>query len=444
MSSATEIAAIRFGYGLRPGETAPSGAEDLLEALRTGRQRASEVESTTARLTLLDEFLASKGDKALRKELNGVARRRGLEDIAARIERRAYSPCGFYERMASFWADHFTVGTRNLRRFYFAGAYEDDAIRPHVIGHFADMLKAVVRAPAMLAYLDQAVSIGPNSKVGKRSGRGLNENLAREMLELHTLGVGAGYTQNDVREFAELLTGFGTRRRSLQFRFKKNWAEPGAETVLGRQYGGDPAMAEHVDELLEDLARHPSTARHLARKLAVHFVSDEPDPDLITHIAGVWTKTEGDLFQVASAMLDHPAAWKHPGRKVKRPVELVVSTLRAVGDSSVLPKDPAKRGRQMLRAMQGMGQILFKPPGPDGWPEAAGDWITAQGLAGRLQFASAIGRRLARSGGLDPRDFAELTLGTTLSETTRFVVSAAPDRWEGFALLLASPEFNRR
>lgn len=444
MTSVSEIAAIRFGYGLRPGTAAPGGAEDLLDALRSGRDRAPRVESSAERFELLEKFLAAKGDKVRRKELNGIARQRGLEDIAARVERRAFSPCGFYERMSAFWADHFTVAARNLRRSYFVGAYEDEAIRPYVTGRFADMLKAVVRAPAMLTYLDQVGSIGPNSNIGKKSGRGLNENLAREILELHTLGVGAGYTQGDVREFAELLTGFGARRRSMRFRFKSNWAEPGTETVLGREYGGDPPRAEHVDALLEDLARHPATARHLARKLAVHFVSDEPDPDLIAHIAAAWNKSDGDLLAVTAAMLDHPAAWQNPGSKVKRPVELVASTLRAVGDVPILPKDPIKRGRQMLRAMQSMGQVLFKPPAPDGWPETAGDWITPQGLAGRLQFASAVGRRLARSAGLDPRVFAERTLGGALGDTTRFVVGAAPDRWEGFALLLASPEFNRR
>ena len=445
MVSKSTIAAIRFGYGFGPDFSVPNSADSVFAELHAGAGSAPRLDESTKRLALLNEFLDAKGDGQRRKDLTQTARHRALATIAAQIERRAFARHPFFERLSAFWADHFTVSSRTLRRHYFLGSYEDDTIRPTMTGRFADMLKAVVRSPAMLTYLDQVISIGPNSRVGRTRKRGLNENLAREVLELHTLGAGGPYSQSDVTEFAKLLTGFGARRRSLRFRFKPNWAEPGAETVLGKSYGGDPARPDHVDALLEDLAVHPATAQHLARKLAVHFVADRPDTGLVQHVAAAWTDGGGDLTRVYAAILEHPSSWSTPMQKVRRPDELIAATLRANGQSDWIGSaQPHRRGRQILRAARTMGQTLFQPPGPDGWPEAAEAWITPQGLAGRLQFASAVGRRLAKRRQSDPRDFAERLLGDTLRPETRFVVGAAPDRWEGFALAIASPEFNRR
>ena len=447
MARRSTIAAIRFGYGFHPRQPAPRNAAALLRqaGLPPSADPHMAIEDQASRQARFKAFRAARGDNERRKEMRREMRRGAFRDIAARLERRALSPHGFRERLAAFWMDHFTVGYRNISHFnYFAG-YEDQSIRPHLGGRFADMLKAVVRAPAMLRYLDQVVSIGPNSDIGRKRGRGLNENLAREILELHTLGVGAGYSQTDVREFAELLTGFAFQPQTGAFRFMPRRAEPGTETVLGRRYGGDPARASDVDALLEDLARHPATARHLAGKLATHFVADDPDPDLVRHIEHAWSQGGGDLMPVYEALLEHPAAWRDPGAKVKRPQDLVISTIRATGLRPTPPGEAQmKRGRALFRALRTMNQAPFQAPGPDGWAEEAEAWITPQGLASRLEFASAAGKRLSRASEMDPRRFAEQALGEMLSKDTKWVVSAAAERWEGFALVLASPEFNRR
>ncbi len=447
MARQSTIAAVRFGYGFHPKQPAPQDGGALLDQARLALRADPPmmVDDKAVRRAKAQAFRDARGDQERRKALRRELRLGAFRDIAARYERRALSPHGFRGRLAAFWLDHFTVGFKNISQFHYYAGYEDETLRPYLGGHFADMLKAVVRAPAMLRYLDQVASIGPNSPIGRKRGRGLNENLAREVLELHTLGVGAGYSQTDVREFAELLTGFAFRPAKGTFRFVPRRAEPGTETVLGRRYGGDPARASDVDELLEDLTRHPATARHLATKLAAHFVADEPDPDLVWHIEAAWTRGGGALMPVYEALLEHPAAWAATGGKVKRPQDLVLSTLRASG---VRPanagKAQMKRGRLLFRSLRTMNQPPFQAPGPDGWAEEAEAWITPQGLAARLEYASAAGKQLGRSGDLDPRDFAKIALRDLLTENTKWVVNAAPERWEGFALVLASPEFNRR
>jgi len=448
VSNAT-IGAIRFGYGFHPDQPAPDNPDALMAALRAGQTAPLlfDVPGSDDRRALLDEMirLRKAKDKEGRRKAIRKMRIEALRDVARRVHQRALSPHGFYERVAGFWADHFTVAGKNPGQLYFMPVFEPEALRPHIMGRFEDMLTAVAQHPAMLIYLDQVESFGPASRAGKRLGRGLNENLAREILELHTIGVGGPYTQRDVREFAELLTGYGTRRGYASFRFVRRRAEPGPETVLGKTYGGDPARAEHAVALFRDLARHPATARHLARKLAVHFVADEPDPDLVAHIAGAWQRSGADLPTVYAALVEHPAAWRDFGAKVKRPVELVASTLRALGlDARAAAMRIDQRPRAIFQALRTLNQPMFKAPGPDGWPEEAEAWITPQGLAARLQYASRAAQLITRARDLDPRRFAEATLRDTIRPDTAFAVRAAPDRWEGIAYVLASPEFNRR
>ena len=443
------IAAIRFGYGFHPAQGAPRDAADLLAGLRDAHaaEPAFPLAPRENLAAMFEKEIAARkaNDRPAIKEARKAMRLQAVRQGTGRLVQKALSQHGFYERLAAFWADHFTVARRSARHLALIPYFEPDTIRPHLMGRFADMLTAVAQHPVMLVYLDQITSRGPNSAGGARKGRGLNENLAREILELHTLGVGGGYTQKDVREFAELLTGYAGRPRELTFRFVEGWAEPGAETVLGRTYGGGAPSADHAVELFQDLARHPSTAKHLARKLAVHFVADQPDEDLVRHIANAWRKTEGHLPTVYQAMLEHPSAWRNFGRKVKRPEDLVISTLRAAGvDRAMAKRLQKKNGIQIMRALRSMNQPMFNPPGPDGWPEEASAWITPQGLAGRLTYAAQVGQLLAKSKKVDPRRFAETTLRGALRPATMFAVGGAPDRWEGIALTLASPEFNRR
>ncbi len=445
------MAAIRFGYGFHPGQTPPNGAEDLISSLRRGASDKPlfPTDSRAKRGAAIQEALRArkrnKGSAAFRN-LRKSLRQSAAQDGAKLLLQRALSPHGFFERLAAFWMDHFAVAISSPMHRAIVPDFERTAIRPHVTGRFADLLIAVVQHPAMLIALDQPASVGPGSQAGQRRKRGLNENLAREVLELHTLGVDGPYTQADVREFAELLTGYGVNRETYAFQFAAKRAEPGAEAVLGERYGGDPARADHAVDLLEDLAVHPATADHVAGKLVTHFVADTPDPDHVRHVSAAWRRSGGDLPAVYSALLDHEAAWRGFGGKVKQPIDLVASTLRAMGLTRAEANMALKRNaRQMVQATAAMNQPLLLPPGPQGWPDEAKAWITPQGLAARLKFASRIGLRLARLNTADdPRRFAETALQDALRPETAFAVGGAPDKWEGYALAIASPEFNRR
>lgn len=449
--SATTMAAIRFGYGFHPDQDPPRSAEDLLASIKRGAKarpafRITPMSERVAEIHNMFEVRKADGKSKKFRSLRRKVRHKTIREGIEGIYHRALSPHGLFERMTTFWLDHFSVAARSVLHTRTIIPFEHQAIRPHINGRFTDLLTAVAQHPAMLYFLDQGASVGPRSQVGSRRERGLNENLAREILELHTLGVDGPYSQRDVREFAELLTGYGFRLKDGAFEFFPGRAEPGAETVLGKTYGGDPPRADHAFDLFEDLATHPATADHIARKLTVHFVSDDPDADLVRHISAAWKSSRGSLPRVYEAMLEHPAAWRDFGQKVKWPEDLVISSLRAGGLNKAMAK-AAKRGPKspLLRALKRMNQPLHEPPGPQGWPQEAAAWITPQGLAARLNFAGTTGQWLAQTQQkLDPRRFAETSLGDALRPDTAFAVGGAPERWEGLALVLASPEFNRR
>ena len=445
------IAATRFGTGLSPSLPAPRGAADLLADLE-GPDRAAvafpqrgwaEGAALGRAMVRLRRDLRAGPDAALERRLDesGVALRDAEErDIARAVARGAAAPTGFRERLQWFWRDHFAVQARSPVMRGGLQGYAEDAIRPHLAGRFADLLFAAVTHPAMVLFLDQNGSVGPGSRIGLRRGRGMNENLAREILELHTLGAGGPYGQADVRQLAELLTGLAVRD-GLEPHFRLDWVEPGPETVLGRTYGGDEAAA--IRAVLEDLAAHPATIRHLSRKLAVHFVADDPDPGLVAAMEAAWRGAGGDLRAVYAAMLDHPAAWAPARTKVRRPVEFLAAAFRALDrPAAAMPGD--RRALRLLvpRAMRDMGQNWIRPPGPQGWPEAGAAWITSATLAARIEWAM---RAPVRTGPLpDPRRFARDALGPLLDERTRFAAEAAETRAEGVGLVLAAPAFQRR
>lgn len=365
-----------------------------------------------------------------------------LRGARVQMARALDAPDGLRERLVRFWADHFTVRARVAIDGPLPSALVEDAIRPHVTGRFADMLVAVTLHPAMLIYLDQVASIGPNSRVGLRRGRGLNENLARELIELHTLGVDAAYSQDDIRALAELLTGLGvdSGRGTV---FRPDWAEPGAATVLGLRYGGEgtaPILA-----LLRDLAARPETAAHLARKIAVHMVADDPDPALVAALEAAWRGSGGDLLAVCEALLRHPGAWAGDLAKTRQPFDLVVASLRALGvtGDEVMAMPPRQLRDVVLAPMAAMGQPWQAPGGPDGWPEAAAAWITPQLLAARIAFAMQAPARL-RPDLPEPVVLARRTLGTLAEGRLIWAVERAETRAEAVGLILASPMFNRR
>jgi uncharacterized protein (DUF1800 family) len=318
------------------------------------------------------------------------------------------------------------------------GAFEREAIRPRVFGRFEDLLVASTRHPAMLLYLDQAQSFGPNSVAGRVRRRGLNENLAREILELHTVGADAGYTQGDVTEFARALTGWsigGLRERAEvqgRFRYRQVGHEPGERTVMGRSY---PDRGEHQAlNILKDLAADPRTARRTCRRLARHFVADDPPESLVARLTEAWTRSGGRLDVVAHALIEAPEAWDPEPRKLKTPYEFLVSAHRAVG------AEPQTLER--LAILTALGQRPFSPPSPKGWPDEAAAWAAADAVIKRLEYAKVFAAYAAAR--FEPKALARTALGARMGERTGQAVARAESRQEAIAVLLMSPEFQRR
>jgi uncharacterized protein (DUF1800 family) len=292
----------------------------------------------------------------------------------------------------------------------------------------------------MLMYLDNAASVGPNSPGGRMAKLGLNENLAREILELHTLGVKGGYTQNDVTEFAKILTGWtvqgvGPRMNPVtgEFVFLPGAHEPGPKILLGRRY--DQGGIAEGEAALRDLARHPATAKFLATKLVRHFVADAPPAGAVDRIARVFLDTDGDLRRVAQALVDLPEAWAQPLAKVKSPAEFAISATRALG----LNEAPA---RGFLPFFHTLRQTPFSPPSPAGWPDRAEDWISPESAMRRIELARLIGRAVGRGAAPD-RLFAD-TIAPVAAPSTKALVLGAATPAEAVALVLASAEFQRR
>jgi len=354
-------------------------------------------------------------------------------EAKARFDTAVASEIGFAERLAWFWSNHFCVSTDKVPAM--AGGYEREAIRPHICGRFRDMLLAVESHPAMLFYLDNAASIGPNSVAGINRTRGLNENLAREILELHTLGVRTGYSQDDVIRFACVLTGWtiipqvGNPDHGAEFTFNHRMHEPGAQVVMGTSYpeGG----VEQGRAVLADLARHPATATHVATKLGRHFVADQPPPALTARLAARFRDTDGDLKETAKALVTAPEAWAMPRRKLKRPAEWVAAMLRATGLTPNI-------GR-VLPALTMLGEPLWRPSAPVGFSDDAAVWM--DGLAQRLDIASSFAER--NSAAIDPEALLETALGPLASAETRQTAARAASRAQAIALVLMSPEFQR-
>jgi uncharacterized protein (DUF1800 family) len=460
MSFDPERAEIRFGCGLSP-RVAPPGSVDDMMARLTGPDRIAvtlpipDFDAYRVWLSDFDKFhtLYKKGEtEEIRedalKTYRGL-RRQVLGDAAGwtgqMMLRRAMTEDGLRERLVSFWADHFTVRGTGQIWLQAQLPYIEQAIRPHVAGRFGDMLRAAALHPMMVRYLDQARSIGPTSAAARKRGKrgGVNENLARELLELHTLGVDGPYAQTDVQALARILTGV-TFKLPQGFAYAKRRAEPGPHLLMGHSIGSKKPKVAHVHDALDMLATHPATARHIAHKMAVHFLSDTPDPGMVDAMSAAFLATDGNLAAVTRAMLDHPAAWADVPRNVKRPVDFIGSAMRAldVMPGHVSVDKPKEMQALFLAPMTLMGQPLADPPGPDGWPEMDADWITPQRLAARLQWAMAAPYRL--TGDLPrPEEFARAALGQNLPEPVRFAAAAAETRAEGIGLVLASPAFQR-
>lgn len=450
-----QLAAIRLGFGLSPRLVGPAdpaavaasvaGAAPGVDIVAMDRVREMQLE--LRHLLLIsreggeDE---AKAYRSYRRQMND----RYVGAIVDRFARIMDDPSGFGERLVAFWSSHFAVRGGAPHANLMTAALVDEAIRPHLTGRFADMLFAAETHPAMLVYLDQVRSVGPNSVVAKRNSdkaMGLNENLAREMIELHSLGIGADYTQQDVEALARLLTGLTYTARQPEV-FRPGRAEPGADIVMGRSYGnGNRASLDDIRDVIEDLASHEATARHIARKLAVHFIADNPPQSAVDRLTGVFRDTGGDLGAINLAVAEAPELSTHYRQKLRQPHEFLAASLRSLGlTGDDLRGFSRKQVQQtLLNPMAVMGQPWARPNGPDGWPEEAEAWGTPQGLAMRISWAMRQPSRLVQQLP-DPREFLAAALGEAASEPLRWAVPRAESRSQGIGLVLASADFNRR
>jgi uncharacterized protein (DUF1800 family) len=457
------LALHRFGFGPRAGTIAaiaddPRGA--LLAELdrpNAGRLTGAKLPSSDAEFRAVFEFNAAKraaaklvraqaGNDAMQEMLTAeteaapgplrtppLPQRIFLSEAKARIDAARDAEIGFVERLVWFWSNHFCV---SLNTSIMAGGYEREAIRPHVLGRFVDLLLAAESHPAMLLYLNDAQSIGPDSVAGINRDKGINENFAREILELHTLGVRTGYTQADVISFAKVLTGWGLRSPATdpdiggRFLFNPRTHEPGAQTVLGKNYPENGIAQGRA--VLADLAKKPATATHIATKLAVHFVADDPPASLIGRLAQRFRDTDGDLKEVAKTLVGAPEAWLPQQQKVKRPGEWLIAALRATGQRGDI--------RRLVGAEALLGEPLWRPPAPKGFSDDNAAWL--DGVSERLEIANAFAQRLDPEA--DAAAVLDAGLGPLASAPTRQAVARAETRPQAVTLALMSPEFLRR
>ncbi|NRF67148.1 DUF1800 domain-containing protein [Aquincola sp. S2] len=448
------LAAHRFGLGEAELGSIGRDARDWLRA----QIGPADVQAARAGDTLVDSAEGLKLQVAARRQTDDgprALRDSIAADLRARLATAASTRRPFAERLALFWTNHFTVslGKGSVRGL--VGAFEREAIRPHIGGRFTELLKASTTHPAMLRYLDNHLSAGPQSRVVQRVARrsrdmgegntprltGLNENLAREVLELHTLGAAhgagrygpwGGYSQADVTALAALLTGWRGGLPSGPV-FDPNWHEPGAKTVLGRRFDEGP---QALDEVLAMLVRQPSTARFIATKLARHFVADEPPPALVDRLAEAFGRSEGDLPRVYQALLDAPEAWTPQPAKLKTPEEFVVSAARTLKLGERLVARAPDAG------LAALGQRLHNAPSPAGWPDRAEEWLGPEAVWQRVEWSARLGERLGAQ--VDARQLAEASLGPLLGAATRQQIERASDSGQALALLLMAPEFQRR
>jgi len=475
----TEIAVLRFGLGARPGDLAAAAGDPrawLMAQIRgavelAGNTPLARSDQIFAEVQAAREYAqemkrgATEAPAATAAAAPAIAapfnpvRDAYLPHYRAQVLARAQSAAltarPFAERLVHFWTNHFAVSADKGAVSGIAGTLENEAIRPHVGGRFVDLLTAVEQHPAMIAFLDNQNSVGRDSELAQlaawRQARrpvgkpqrefGINENLAREILELHTLGVDGGYTQKDVTTFAEIITGWsigGGKGRLAggtpgRFCFRDNLHEPGAKTLLGKTYR-EHGLAQG-EAVLADLARHPSTAHFIATKLVRHFISDDPPPAAVARVATAFLKSGGDLPQVYAALIESPEGWDPAARKFKTPEDFVFSTLRAL---NVSPRQP----EEVLRSFDLLGQRQYTPGSPAGWPDTSKSWDGSDALMHRVLWASRVAERYEQ--GLDPVEVAASSLGAYARPETVTALRRAASGTQALALLLMSPEFQRR
>ena len=457
-----------FGLGARPGERGQiRDARGWLRAQLNGGDAQIPVPATATPDAIADAIgafraAAQQGGDEQRREARQSARRKLVAIAAAEsdaaITARVTSNRPFVERLAAFWSNHLCVSTgAKILVAPLAGSYEREVIRPHVLGRFSDMVLASAKHPAMLVYLDNFQSIGPSSRGARAGGRrgqqrGLNENYARELLELHTLGVNGGYSQQDVQELAKILTGWtvtglarqgpaarGRRRLDdvdddrIGFAFQQQLHEPGTKTVLGVKYA--EAGVVEGERVIRMLCEHPSTARFIATKLVRHFVSDNPPAGAIDRIATVFRNTRGDLRAVAEALIELPDAWSDTAKKFRTPQDWLVAVLRAFNASDV--------STTVMPILRQLRHPLWSPAAPKGFDDGTAEWADPDSLLNRAELARTIARRL-RVQRVDPRALLDVIDVAPTDQLHKFVNDTSIPDDERLALVLAGPAFQWR
>ena len=471
-----EIAVLRFGLGARPGDLTAAAA-DPRAWLKAQIQGAAPL-AVDARLAPSDQiFEALVAARDERQEMKRESASKSADtqgqdakvvfnavreayqphyraQVLARAQSAALTSRPFAERLVHFWSNHFAVSADKGIVFGLAGTLENEAIRPHVGGRFIDLLTAVEQHPAMIAFLDNQYSVGKDSDAARFAASrgafgfqtpkrqfGINENLAREILELHTLGVNGGYTQADVTSFAQIITGWsiggGKGRLSGgvpgRFYFRENLHEPGPKAFLGKTY--TEQGQRQGEAVLADLSRKTATAKLIATKLVRHFIADDPPPAAVERVANAFLKSGGDLPRVYAALIESPEAWDPEARKFKTPEDFVFSTLRSLNVSPVNPEE-------VLRSFDLLGQRQYTPGSPAGWPDTSKSWDGSDALMHRVLWASRVGDKYER--GIDPTDLAASSLGGYARPETVTALRRATSSAQAVALLLMSPEFQRR
>jgi uncharacterized protein (DUF1800 family) len=478
----TEIAVLRFGLGARPGELTAAAGDPrawLLAQVKGAVPLAGNTalapsdQIFTAILAARDERQEMKREAASPADPKAAAapafnpvRDAYLPHYRAQVLARAQSAAlttrPFAERLVHFWTNHFAVSADKGAVFGVAGTLENEAVRPHVNGRFVDLLTAVEQHPAMIAFLDNQYSVGKDSELAQLAGRrdarrifmgqtddpdkpkrqfGINENLAREILELHTLGVNGGYTQIDVTTFAQIITGWsigGGKGRLAggvpgRFYFRDNLHEPGAKTFLGKTYYEEGQR--QGEAVLADLCRRPATAHFIATKLVRHFIADDPPSSAVERVAKAFVKSGGDLPHVYAALIEAPEAWNPDMHKFKTPEDFVFSTLRAL---NVSPQQP----EEVTRTFDLLGQRQYTPGSPAGWPDTSKSWDGSDALMHRVLWSSRVAGRFEQ--GIDPTAVAASSLGAYARPETVTALRRASSSKQALALLLMSPEFQRR
>lgn len=453
----TFIAINRFGLGPKAGEAdqvAKNPKKWVIDQIDRNPKIPKALSAFKSSADIIQAIETSRKNKntqakTMRNMIRKNVREGHMEELFQRALHMVNTDKPFAERMVLFWSNHFTVSGASKRNLApITAAYEREAIRPHIFGKFEDMLMAVIQHPVMLTYLDNHTSIGPNSIAGIRrkfrtgAVTGLNENLAREILELHTLGVDGGYEQDDVIGLAKAITGWshGAARVKAdkasihgQFEFKKYFHEPNSKYVLGKRYRAQGVKTGR--KILKDLARHPSTARFIATKLARHFIADNPPDSAINHLKDVYLNSQGDLADVSKALIELEAVWAVPAPKVKNHYELMISAWRVSGQKLFDRSDFAE-------PIQAFAQVPFLAPSPAGWPDTANAWISPESLMRRVEWLRQLAAKMPAD--WSPDKFLDDVIGPIATDETRLWVSRAPSADAALALVMSSPEFQRR